>query len=150
MLVADLLRSTEMWDENLFYLQRLQRPDLRHSGKMPQMPRLRHGDGGITKSCFSQWWMEDFYSVARSYLCMEQYMMAGKAELFGDQETMEQILNCNNPKEIKALGRKVRGFAQGVWDKFKYAIVLNGNWCKFSQNRRAAGVSPRVELCGES
>ena len=29
----------------------------------------------------------------------------------------------------------MRGFDQKVWDKFKYAIVLNGNWCKFSQNR---------------
>ena len=62
-------------------------------------------------------------------------MMAGKAELFSDQEIREQILKCSDPKQIKALGRKVRRFDQKVWDKFKYAIVLNGNWCKFSQNR---------------
>lgn len=62
-------------------------------------------------------------------------MMACKAELFGDQEIRKQILGCSDPKQIKALGRKVRGFDQAVWDKFKYAIVLNGNWCKFSQNR---------------
>ena len=62
-------------------------------------------------------------------------MMAAKAELFGDSEIQEQILKCSDPKQIKALGRKVRGFDQKVWDKFKYAIVLNGNWCKFSQNR---------------
>ena len=62
-------------------------------------------------------------------------MMAGKAELFGDQEIREQILKCSDPKQIKTLGRKVRNFDQVVWDKFKYAIVLNGNWCKFSQNR---------------
>ena len=92
-------------------------------------------DGQLTKSCLSQWWMEDFWSIANTYLCMEQYMMAGKAELFGDQEIREQILKCGDPKQIKALGRKVRGFDQKVWDKFKYAIVLNGNWCKFSQNR---------------
>ena len=92
-------------------------------------------DGQLTKSCLSQWWMKDFWSVANTYLCMEQYMMAGKAELFGDQEIREQILKCSDPKQIKALGRKVRGFDQKVWDKFKYAIVLNGNWCKFSQNR---------------
>ena len=29
----------------------------------------------------------------------------------------------------------MRGFDQKVWDKFKYAIVLLGNWHKFSQNR---------------
>ena len=67
-------------------------------------------DGQLTKSCLSQWWMEDFWSVANTYLCMEQYMMAGKAELFGDQEIREQILKCSDPKQIKALGRKVRGF----------------------------------------
>lgn len=92
-------------------------------------------NGGITKSCLSQWWREDFYSIAHSYLCMEQYMMAGKAELFGDREIREQILSCHDPRQIKALGRKVRGFDQAVWDRFKYPIVLGGNWCKFSQNR---------------
>ncbi|MFR1478973.1 MAG: NADAR family protein [Hydrogeniiclostridium mannosilyticum] len=61
--------------------------------------------------------------------------MAAKAELFGDQEIREQILNCNDPKQIKALGRMVRGFDQNVWDRFKYPIVLSGNRCKFSQNR---------------
>lgn len=91
-------------------------------------------DGSTTKSCLSQWWMEDFYSIDNSYLCMEQYMMAGKAELFGDQEVREQILVCSDPKQIKALGRKVRSFDQKVWNRFKYSIVLNGNWCKFSQN----------------
>lgn len=70
-----------------------------------------------------------------SYLYMEQYMMAGKAQLFGDEERRKDILACSDPKQIKALGRKVRGFDQAVWDKFKYSIVLNGNWCKFSQNR---------------
>ena len=92
-------------------------------------------DGSITKSSLSQWWMEDFYTMVDSYLYMEQYMMAGKAQLFGDEERRKEILACSDPKQIKALGRKVRGFDQVVWDKFKYAIVLNGNWCKFSQNR---------------
>ena len=92
-------------------------------------------DGHLTKSCLSQWWMEDFYTTADSYLYAEQYMMAGKAQLFGDEEKRKEILACSDPKQIKALGRKVRGFDQKVWDKFKYAIVLAGNWYKFSQNR---------------
>lgn len=88
-----------------------------------------------TKSCLSQWWREDFFAVVDTYFCMEQYMMAAKAKLFEDQEILEQILKCDDPKQIKALGRKVKGFDQKVWDDFKYAIVLNGNWCKFSQNQ---------------
>ena len=67
-------------------------------------------DGQLTKSCLSQWWMEDFYVMADSYLCMEQYMMAGKAQLFGDEEIRKEILECSDPKQIKALGRKVRCF----------------------------------------
>lgn len=93
-------------------------------------------DGSITKSCLSQWWKSEFWAVNQTYCCMEQYMMAQKAELFGDKEIRQKILDSTNPKQIKALGRKVRGFDQKLWDKAKYAIVLNGNWCKFSQNRK--------------
>ena len=50
-------------------------------------------------------------------------MMAAKAKLFENQEILEQILKCDDPKQIKALGRKVKGFDQKVWDDFKYDIV---------------------------
>lgn len=93
-------------------------------------------DGGITQSCLSQWWMEEFWSVSHRYCCMEQYMMEKKAELFGDEEIRKQILETQTPDRIKGLGRKVRGFDQALWDRAKYSIVLNGNWCKFSQSRR--------------
>lgn len=93
-------------------------------------------EGGIIKSCLSQWWMGEFWSVAHNYCCMEQFMMEQKADLFGDQEIRQQILDSHSPDQIKALGRKVRGFNQALWDQAKYSIVLNGNWCKFSQNRR--------------
>lgn len=62
-------------------------------------------------------------------------MMEQKAALFGDEEIRQQILECRDPRQIQALGRKVRGFDQTLWDKAKYSIVLNGNWCKFSQSR---------------
>lgn len=91
-------------------------------------------DGSITKSCFSQWWKSDFWSVASTYCCMEQFMMAEKAELFGDEEIRQEIMKCSDPKQIKALGRKVRNFDETVWNKVKYSIVLNGNFMKFSQN----------------
>lgn len=61
-------------------------------------------------------------------------MMAQKAELFGDKEISRQILDCSEPKKIKALGRKVKNFDEAVWDEVKYSIVLNGNYFKFSQN----------------
>lgn len=92
-------------------------------------------DGTLTKSCFSQWWQSDFFSVIHTYNCMEQFMMANKAELFGDEEVRKEILACINPKNIKDLGRKVRGFDETIWNKAKYSIILNGNYMKFSQNK---------------
>lgn len=90
--------------------------------------------GQITQSCLSQWWKAEFYAVASTFFYMEQYMMAAKAELFGDEDCRAQILRSTDPKEIKALGRQVQGFEQAIWDQFKFSIVLNGNYLKFSQN----------------
>ena len=56
--------------------------------------------------------MEDFWFVANTYLCMEQYMMAGKGGTVQRQEIREQILKCSDPKRIKALGHKVERFDQ--------------------------------------
>lgn len=93
-------------------------------------------DKQITKSCFSQWWLSDFSEGADKYCCMEQYMMAGKARLFGDKEILEKIMTSTEPNTIKSLGRKIHGFDEEIWSKAKYSIVLNGNYLKFSQNRQ--------------
>lgn len=72
-------------------------------------------DESVTKSCLSQWWKSDFWAVADTYCCMEQFMMANKAELFEDTEIRRQILQCRDPKRMKALGRKVKNFEEAVW-----------------------------------
>ena len=61
-------------------------------------------------------------------------MMASKACLFNDEETLDHILKSSDPKEIKALGRQVKNFDKEAWDEAKYLIVLNGNYRKFTQN----------------
>lgn len=93
-------------------------------------------DRTLSRCCLSQWYQSHFYSVAHHYCCMEQYMMSQKAKLFGDDEILQQILSCSDPKKIKALGQKVRNFDETVWSEAKYAIVLNGNYRKFSQDTR--------------
>ena len=90
--------------------------------------------GEITKTCFSQWWKCKFIEDGNEYNCAEQYMMAKKAQLFKDIEIYNKIMNSRYPKEIKALGRKIRNFDEDIWNKEKYSIVLNGNYAKFSQN----------------
>lgn len=91
-------------------------------------------DGRITKSCLSQWWQSPFRKGSVEYCCMEQYMMAGKARLFGDGEMLAEILAESRPGVIKKLGRRVRNFDSDVWKAHKYDIVAEGNLCKFSQN----------------
>ena len=92
-------------------------------------------DGQIGKSCLSQWWPASFqYSVER-FSSAEQFMMAGKAALFADKEARAAIMACDDPAQIKSLGRTVRCFDPAVWDRVKYSVVLNGCWLKFSQNR---------------
>ena len=91
-------------------------------------------DGSITRSCLSQWWKTKFSCGVEEYCCMEQFMMAKKAELFQDNKILKQILDCDDPKRIKALGRKVSNFDEEIWNREKYFIVLHGNYMKFSQN----------------
>lgn len=91
-------------------------------------------DGSIGEGCLSQWWPSVFTVEGVAYTCAEQYMMAEKARLFGDREILQAILEAGHPKEMKALGRAVRGFQKDVWDAQCYDIVLRGNLAKFSQD----------------
>jgi hypothetical protein len=73
------------------------------------------GDGQVGKHCFSQWWPVTFTADGVGYASAEHFMMAAKARLFGDDEMVPEILAASHPREAKALGRKVRGFDDGVW-----------------------------------
>lgn len=68
-------------------------------------------------------------------MCAEQYMMAEKARLFGDEQAFQKIMDTGNPKRQRALGRGVRDFDQGAWVEHRKAIVERGTYAKFTQNR---------------
>ncbi|REC44764.1 NADAR family protein [Chryseobacterium pennipullorum] len=89
----------------------------------------------VSKSCFSQWFPGKFKENGIIYKTAEHYMMAGKARLFNDRETEEEILKAATPNQAKALGRKVKNFDPQVWDECKCGIVIQGNFLKFSQNQ---------------
>ena len=95
--------------------------------------------GKITKACLSQWYDCRFEISGESYHTTEQYMMAKKAELFGDKTTLKNIMEADNPSDYKALGREVQNFDAETWDREKYGIVLTGNVAKFSQNPELFG-----------
>ena len=88
----------------------------------------------INKTCLSQWYPCEFEIDGETYNCAEQYMMAQKAVVFKDSRTLEKILESSDPKQIKALGRQVKNFNDGVWFQYAKNIVIRGNYAKFSQN----------------
>jgi ribA/ribD-fused uncharacterized protein len=83
---------------------------------------------------FSQWHACAFVVDGRRFGCAEQFMMHGKATLFGDAEIAAQILAAPDPRTHKALGRKVRGFDDRVWKRSREDIVYAGNHAKFTQS----------------
>ena len=102
----------------------------------------------IKPTCFSQWYERGFSIDGVQYRCAEQWMMAEKAHLFGDSETRQLILDASHPREMKALGRKVKNFDSEIWNKNAREIVTRGNIAKFSQNddlnRYLLGTSDKV------
>lgn len=86
--------------------------------------------GGI----YSNWYRSKFTLDGKTYNCAEQYMMEQKALTFGDTESAEKIMGTENPREQKALGRKVKNYNQKKWDEVKFEIVKRGCRAKFEQN----------------
>ena len=95
-----------------------------------QVPR----DGSVSSTCFSQWYPAPFEADGQMYPTAEHWMMAEKARLFGDDATLKLILASRHPRQAKQLGRQVRGFDEGEWQRRRYEIVVEGNIRKFGQN----------------
>ncbi|WP_370950088.1 NADAR family protein [Amycolatopsis sp. cg5] len=89
--------------------------------------------GGIVNgTCLSQWWHAPFVAGdGNRYPTAEHYMMAGKAELFGDFETAAAIREEPEPKAAKILGRSVADFDPARWARHRFDIVVDGNLGKF-------------------
>jgi hypothetical protein len=107
---------------------------------------------------FSQWYQKSFIGYVdgiykihdisdnikylidnKNYNCREQYMMSMKCLLFINKHKnniniFNDILNCKKQGDIKKLGRQIKGFDNNIWDKWKYKIVVNGNYYQFCYN----------------
>lgn len=87
-------------------------------------------------SPFSQWTFSRFCVDGVVYSHAEQFMMAEKARLFGDEEACARIMASVSPRRQKALGQSVVGFDESRWQASRLDIVLRGNLAKFSQSPR--------------
>ena len=83
---------------------------------------------------FSQWWHSPFEVDGVHYPTAEHWMMARKAELFGDGGALADVLACEHPADAKKIGRRVRNFDRAIWGANCSAIVTEGNVAKFGQN----------------
>lgn len=70
----------------------------------------------------------------------EHAIMAAKAGMFRDDETLQLIKNAPTPMRAKRLGRKVRGFDEEQWRSVRAAIARVILTCKFSQIKRYGDV----------
>lgn len=87
----------------------------------------------------SQWFKKRFVVNGTTYVCVEQYVMAQKATLFGDKIAQSQIMSTENPRNHKKLGREVDSFNELVWNQNKRRIAFEGNLAKFTQNKCLKG-----------
>ena len=85
---------------------------------------------------FSQWTPSPFTVDLVEYNCAEQFMMASKARLFGDDTALSAILASDDPREQKRLGRHVRHFDHDFWQQECENSALRGNLAKLSQNEK--------------
>lgn len=71
-------------------------------------------NGGLSKSCLSQWYVAPFEVDGERFMTAEHFMMASKARLFDDHDSVASILAAPTPNDAKRLGRRVRGFDDAI------------------------------------
>ncbi|KAG7143627.1 N-glycosidase like protein [Verticillium longisporum] len=98
----------------------------------------------------SQWAASPFPHPADPSLFFrtaEHYMMYRKAALF-DPSQEAAILAATHPRQVKALGRKVKNFDAATWEDQREAIVTEGTRLKFTTGAGAAERRRRLLATG--
>ena len=83
---------------------------------------------------FSNWKLVKFTYNNKPFTSSEQayfYTMALKSK---DFNTADKIITTTSPREIKLLGKNIKGFNVHSWNKNKGEVMLDILRCKFSQN----------------
>ena len=86
--------------------------------------------GGV----FSQWYPSPMVIDGVKYSCAEQYMMAQKARLFGDDPALRAIMSTDDPAQQKRLGKLVRGFDVRIWEAVARDVVMRASIAKFASD----------------
>lgn len=84
----------------------------------------------------SNWYPSIFYVDGIEYSSVEQFLMYKKAVTFGDNDIAIQILETDDPDEIKKLGRSVKDYIDSLWAGMRQMILYKGLLAKFQQNEK--------------
>jgi ribA/ribD-fused uncharacterized protein len=112
------------------------RARIRGGEKFTYVPFYGHSAevGRITNAVYSQFYPAEFHIDGERFCWAEQWMMAAKARLFGDQEALAAILAADEPLACKRIGRTVRNYDEERWRVARFDLVVEGNIAKFGQN----------------
>lgn len=83
---------------------------------------------------YSQWYKSPFIFAGIEFNCNEQMMMYGKAIVHGDFGAAAEVMQTRNPRDQKAIGRRVQNFDFEKWNEICNQIVYTANYCKFTQD----------------
>lgn len=89
---------------------------------------------------FSNFHPSVFSADGLTYHTAEQYLMARKAECFGDTVRLAAILSAPTPEECKRLGRLVTPYDNAVWEEKRFEVALDMLRLKFGQNAKLRAV----------
>lgn len=82
----------------------------------------------------SNWGPSPFEWKGQHFYNSEQAYMWEKAMTFGDKEVAQKILETDNPRMAKDLGRVVWKYDDKIWSEKRYQVMLDVCLAKFSQN----------------
>lgn len=88
----------------------------------------------VERRCFSQWYPASFEVNGNRFINSAHCVMAGKAKLFGDEESYQSLLAAGSDDEIQSLGRNISGFDEQLWLDNRIGIVEGSVEHKFAQN----------------
>lgn len=75
-----------------------------------------------------------FMYKGMGFRTVEHFLMAKKADLFGDTVVRDQILRTRKPQGAKKLGRQVQGFNNETWFQWAAHIMGKGKILQAEQN----------------
>jgi ribA/ribD-fused uncharacterized protein len=83
----------------------------------------------------SNWGPAEFNHKGLKFHNSEQAFMYEKALYFSDKEIAQKILENDNPRTAKDLGRKVKNFDIESWSGASYDYMIDVCYAKFKQNK---------------